>query len=395
MNPVLEGIRVVDLTRILAGPFATMRLADLGADIIKIERPGVGDDTRAWGPPFIGDWSTYFLSVNRGKRSLTLNLKDPRGIEILETLIRGADVIISNFRPGTMEKLGIDYARCRQINSRIIYAIVSGYGDSPDQRGNPSYDVIVQGESGVMDLTGLPEHSPTKVGISLADEVAGMLAVEGILAALFSRERTGKGQKVDVALMDGMLSLLSYQGQSFFATGESPRRRGNAHPSIVPYETFPTEDGYLNIGVGNEKLWSHFCQVLGRADWVDNADFRTNTDRVLNRARLVELIQGVLKERPTEYWLGEFKSAGIPCGKIQTVAEALSDPDREKRGIVTEVPGPEGTPLPMVGCPVFFEQGASNSLLPAPELGAHTDEILGEIGLNPTERNELLRLGVV
>src|SRR5688572_10342249 len=266
----LRGLRVLDLTRILAGPYATMILGDYGADIVKIEEPGKGDDTRAWGPPWVpgaAGASAYFTAVNRNKRSCTLDLKHPEASEALWRMIDRADVVISNFRAGVMARLGFDYEAVRARNPRVVYALINGYGETGPGSEKPSFDVIVQGESGVMDVTGFPDGPPTRVGISLGDETAGLLAVQGILAALLERARTGEGQRVEVALHDGLLALLTYHGQNWWAGGKVPARLGNAHPSIVPYQTFRASDGWINVGVGNERQWAALCRAVDREAW--------------------------------------------------------------------------------------------------------------------------------
>ncbi|GIW72001.1 MAG: CoA transferase [Planctomycetota bacterium] len=393
MQLPLAGVRVLDLTRILAGPFATQRLGDLGADVIKIERPE-GDDTRGWGPPFHDGVSTYFLAVNRNKRSVVIDLKHERGRELLWRLLARADVLVENFRPGTLERLGFGWPELERRLPRLIYCSISGYGHQGRHREHPSYDVIVQGESGCMDLTGEPEGPPLKCGLSIADLVAGQNAVEGILAALWRRERTGRGARVDVALFDGMLALLAYQGQMVLSCDRDPERLGNAHPSIVPYQTFRTRDGWLNIGVGSESLWARFCEVLERPAWRDDPRFRTNRDRVLHRAELVPLIERRLAEQPNHVWYERLRAAGIPCGLVRRVREALSWAAEDERQMVVELPHPELGPLRMVGNPVRLD-GAAMPLRPPPRLGEHTEEVLGALGLGESELAELRAAGVI
>ncbi len=376
----LDGIRVCDLTRILAGPFATMKLADMGAEVVKVENPDGGDDTRTWGPPFVEGESCYFLAVNRNKKSLAVDLKAPAGKEILTRLVRSSDVVISNFRPGTMEKLGFGPARVAELNPRAVYATISGYGDTQDQWGRSSYDVIVQGECGVMHLTGDPEGQPFKVGMSIADEVAGMLAVEGILLSLFQRERTGKAERVDIALLDGMLALLTYQSQNFYATGKSPVRMGNQHPSIVPYQTFRTADGWINVGVGSDKLWTEFCRVLERPELAGDPRYATNADRVRNRAALLATIYPILERRPTDEWVASFGAAGIPTGRINDVAGALATPSVHQRGTILEVDHPKAGRRPMGGNPIRIGSPSDRPRVAPPLLGQHTDEVLGSLG---------------
>jgi formyl-CoA transferase/CoA:oxalate CoA-transferase len=379
----LSQVRVLDLTRILAGPYATMKLGDMGADIIKVERPGEGDDTRAWGPPFYKGLSTYHVSVNRSKRSLTLDMKHPRGDEILRRLILQTDIIIENFRPGTLDKLGYSWDRIRDLNQRTIYCSISGYGHEGTRKERASYDVIVQGETGVQDLTGFPDGPPTKLGISVADLMAGQHAVEGILLALHQRERTGRGDRVDISLADGVLALLTYQAQMLLTGGQAPRRLGNAHPSIVPYQAFSAADGHVNVGVGNEGLWAKFTVAIGQPELAADKRFVTNKDRVANRDVLVPIVEKALKEKPVSYWLEVLEKAGIPVGAINSVPTALEIARGEGRGMIASVSHPEAGTLEMIGNPVKLESlGLSPEYLPPPRLGEHTDSILREIGYN-------------
>jgi crotonobetainyl-CoA:carnitine CoA-transferase CaiB-like acyl-CoA transferase len=373
MAGALEGIRVLDLTRILAGPYATMMLADLGAEVIKIEIPGKGDDTRGWGPPFVEGESTYFMSINRNKKSLTLDMKK---------LIVQSDVVAENFRPGTMEKLGFGYERIREINPRIVYASVSGFGHTGPLAKRPGYDVVVQGEGGVMSLTGTPDGPPTKVGVSVADITAGMLAAHGILAALVARERTGTGQKVDIGMLDGQVALLTYQAGIFFATGKAPKRRGNAHPSIVPYETFACADGFINLGVGNDSLWEKFCEVTGQGELAHDPRFVKNADRVQHHDELKAILDEMFAAHPRDYWLEKLDDAGIPCGSINTLDQVLTHPQVLAREMVVEVNHPVAGPTKLTGAPIKLSETPTEVRTPPPLLGEHTEEILsGVLGL--------------
>lgn len=382
----LSGIRVVDLTRILAGPYATMILGDLGADVVKIENPDGGDDSRGWGPPWVpqaGGASAYFAAVNRNKRSVALDLKSDRGREIVWRLIERSDVVVSNFRPGVVERLGFSWEAVQARAPRVVYAIVNGYGASGPGADKPSFDVIVQGESGVMDVTGWPDGPPTRVGISLGDETAGLLVVQGILAALLARERSGKGQRVEVALHDGLLSLLTYHAQNWWAGGPPPTRLGNAHPSIVPYQTFQAADAWINVGVGNERQWRSLCSVIGKPDWVDDPRFESNAARVQNREELVPLLKGLFAARPASEWLDALAAAGIPSGRIRRVAEALEAPETGHREMVVEVGTDGSSPLRLLGIPVKLSATPGKIRRPPPALGQHTGEVLAEIGLHP------------
>jgi crotonobetainyl-CoA:carnitine CoA-transferase CaiB-like acyl-CoA transferase len=386
----LDGIRVIDLSRVLAGPYASLLLADMGAEVIKIEEPGRGDDTRAW-PPFQGGEATYFMSVNRGKKSLTLDLKHAEGKGVLRRLLEGADVLLENFRPGTLERLGFGYAAARALNPRLVYCSISGFGESGPEAGRPGYDLIVQGESGILDLTGFPDGPPVKVGNSIADLAAGTMAAHGIVLALFARERTGEGQKVEIAMLEVMAALLTYHGQAYFATGNSPRRRGNQHPSIVPYEVFEAADGYLTVGVANNSLWSRFCQALERPDLVADPRFDTEARRVEHRETLVPLLGQVFATAPVAHWLGRLAAAGVPAGKIKSVGEALESDHLGARGAIVSLTHPAAGPMRVVGPAIRLHATPGEAAAPAPLLGEHTDEILAKLLGYPADAIRRLR----
>jgi crotonobetainyl-CoA:carnitine CoA-transferase CaiB-like acyl-CoA transferase len=376
----LSGIRVLDLTRILSGPFCTMKLGDMGAEVIKIEQPGKGDDTRTWGPPFIKGESAYFLSVNRNKKSVSLDLKAEEGKEVLRKLIKQCDVFVENFRSGVMKKLGFDYNLVKNVNPRLVYCSISGYGQTSRRSHQPSYDLIVQGESGLMDVTGFPGGPPTKVGISLADVTAGNLAFEGILLALYQRERTGKGQLVDISLLDGLLSLFAYQAQIALSSDRTVTRKGNRHPTITPYETFATKDGFINIAVGSELHWKNFCSAINRAELCHDKRFATNSRRVEKREALEEILVPIMKTKQNLEWVKILNKSDVPVGMINNVSQALRLETVTERTMVEEVKHPSIGKLRIVGNPIKLSGMPKNNMTPPPLLGQHTQEVLKQLG---------------
>jgi crotonobetainyl-CoA:carnitine CoA-transferase CaiB-like acyl-CoA transferase len=394
-RPPLAGVRVIDLTRVLAGPFCAMALGDMGAEVIKIEEPGRGDDTRGW-PPFAGGEATYFLAVNRSKKSLTLNLKAPAGRDILRRLVARSDVVVENFRPGTMERLGLGYAQLRARRPGLVYCSISGFGESGPEAHRAGYDLIVQGESGVMDLTGFPDGPPVKVGTSIADLVSGMAAAQGIVLALLARARTGRGQKVEIGMLDVMASLLTYQAGLYWNAGGRPTRKGNQHPSIVPYEVFRAQDAYLTVGVANNSLWARFCEALERPDLARDPRFETEAQRVANREALVPLLDAALRARPAAEWIGRLERAGVPAGRINTVAEVCESPHLAARGMVLTLEHPKAGPVKVMGVPVRLHGTPGRPAGPPPLLGQHTEEILLRLLRMPPAKLAALRAaGVV
>lgn len=378
MKGPLDSIRVLDFTRVLAGPYCTMILGDMGAEVIKIEKPGTGDDSRDFGPPFVGEFSSFFLSVNRNKKSMCINLKDPRGVKIVRELVKLSDVVVENFRPGTMKKLELDYERLKKINPRLIYASISGFGQDGPWREKAGYDVLIQGLSGLMSLNGEPNKVPYKVGVSIADLAAGMNAVQGILAALYFREKTGKGQRVDVSLFDSVLSLLTFQAGIYFATGKSPKRMGNRHPNICPYETFPSADDHFILAVGNDKIWKKFCKVVN-PELDDDPRFTANSLRVKNRDQLRRILAAIFRQKPAKYWLELFEKNNIPSSSICNVEEAFSFDQVKARDMIQNVNLPSIGQIEFSGIPVKLDQSPGNVRFPPPVLGGHTSEILLEI----------------
>jgi formyl-CoA transferase/CoA:oxalate CoA-transferase len=392
----LDGVRVIDLTRILAGPYCTQALADAGADVVKIEEPGKGDDTRGWGPPFVNDQAVYFLSVNRGKRGVTLNLKAPGGREILWRLLETADVLIENFRPGTLDRLGFSWEELRRRNGRLVYASVSGYGPDGPWGGRPGYDAVIQGEGGLMSLTGSPDGPPFRVGASIADVLAGMTAFQGIVLALLRRQRTGEGGRVDVSLLESLLPTFAYHASTYLLTGKVPGRLGNRHPSLAPYETFDASDGPVVLAVGSEGLWRAFCDSMGEPELAVDSRFGTNALRVSNYEALRAHLAARLKTRKVDEWLSLWEAAGIPCGRVRTVAEALELPQVAARGLLVDVEHPVAGPGRYVGSPIHLSEAGRSSRRPPPALGQHTDEVLSErLGLGAGEVAALREAGIV
>lgn len=392
----LSGIRVVDLTRILAGPFCTQVLADHGADVWKIERPGKGDDTRAFGPPFVEGQSTYFMSINRGKQSVAVDLKHPDGLAVVQDLVARADVVVENFRPGTAAKLGLGADTLRARFPRLVYCSMSGFGHTGPWANRPGYDLAIQGLSGLQSLTGSADGPPTKAGLSMADLATGLYAAQGILLALFRRERTGHGDTVDIAMLDSMLSLLTYHAGIYFADGTVPLRRGNRHPSIVPYETFETADGHFNLAVGNDRIWQVFCAHVGRSDWAEDPRFSTNPARVQHHSALFAQLATLFATETTEHWVGSLQEAGVPCGPIHDVGEALNLEQTHARGAVVTLKHPVAGDVKVVGSPAQLQQSPPSYGRPPPLIGEHTRSVLREVlGYEDAKVDALLASGAV
>jgi formyl-CoA transferase/CoA:oxalate CoA-transferase len=382
MNDVLNGIRVIDLTEALAGPYCTMLLGDLGADVIKIERPGSGDMSRGWAPPFVGSESAYFLSVNRNKRSVTLNLKHPEAQAILHKLIQQADVFVVNQpRLDSLRKLNADPDTLRGLNPRLIYCAISGYGMTGPYAGEAGYDLVAQAQSGLMALTGEPEQGPVRYPVPLSDASSGVYSVIGVLAALLARNQTGQGQFLDVALLDSQVAWLTNLAGSYFATGRRPQKLGNAHPNIVPYQPFRAADKYLIVAVGSERLWERFCQALDVADTIGrDPRFAVNQDRLRHRAELIPQLEQILATQDAAFWLERLRAADIPCGPINEVDETLNDPHLQARGMIVELEHPSVGPVRSLGNPVHLGSTPVSYRLPPPALGQHTAEILESLG---------------
>jgi len=395
MKP-LHGVRVLDLSRVVSGPFCTMLLGDLGAEVIKIEEPRSGDESRTFGPPFVAGESAYYLSVNRNKKSCALDLKSADGKHALTELARKSDVLVDNFRPGALARLGFDDPWAEATNPRLIRCAISGFGTRGVDAQRPGYDLIVQGESGIMDITGSPEGPPMKVGTSIGDLVTGLYAAQGILAALVERERTGRGARVEIAMLDSLASLLTFNAGIYFATGKSPTRRGNAHPSIYPYETFEAADGWLNVGVGNDKFWALFCAAVGEPGLAADPRFATAPSRVENRTALQPILAALFRKSSRTHWLELLGKAGVPCGAIRTVAEVCEADQLVSRGMIVELDHPTAGTVRSIYSPLRFEDRDPEDNIPPPLLGQHTDEILLTVaGLTPTDVARMRASGVL
>ncbi len=397
--PPLHGLRVLDLSRVLAGPFCTMNLGDLGAEVIKVEEPGQGDDTRAFGPPFANGVSTYFLSINRNKKSLAVNLKDPRGVDLIKRLARISDVVVENFRPGVAARLGIAYHQLRAENPRLVYCSISGFGHRglEEHTRRPGYDVVVQGMSGLQHLTGDPDGPPTRVGVPIADILTGMTAFQAISLALFVREREGRGQFLDIAMLDSTVQVLTFLAAGHLTAGTSPSRLGNRHPSIAPYETFRGSDGYFNLAVGNDSQFRKLCELFGQPALLADPRFSTNPLRVQHRPELAALLEPLFRALPVQELLRRFTGAGIPAGPISDLREALSHPQLLARGSIAQLQHPEAGPVRLVGSPLPLEGVTPPPPpLPPPALGEHTRQILSAtLKLSEVEIDTLAREGVI
>ncbi len=377
---LLHGIRVLDLTRVLAGPYCTQLLGDLGADIIKVEFPGRGDDTRHWGPPFTeSGQAAYFLSANRNKRSLTLNLKSDKGQEILRRLIQQSDVLVENFRTGTLAKWGLDYDTLQQLRPGLIYCTITGYGTDGPYKDRAGYDFMVQAMSGFMSVTGPAEGNPVRAGVAIADLSTGMLACNAILAALFAHERTGEGQRIDMALLDSQVALNSYVASNYLVSGELPQRLGNGHPNIVPYQEFRARDGYFAFGAGNDSQWQKLCQAIDKPEWITDERFHTNSARLANRSTVIAMLNEVFSSRNAAEWMTLFDEIGIPSAPINNIEQVFNDPQVQARGLRTEVSHPGGETVPLVRTPLHIPTNPSKIRYAPPLLGEHTEEILDEL----------------
>jgi formyl-CoA transferase len=375
----LAGVRVLDLSRVLAGPYTAMTLGDMGADVIKIEQPGDGDETRAWGPPFAGGESAYYLSVNRNKRGITLNLKHPQGRAILLDLVRHADVLIENFKVGTLERMGLDDATLWQANPRLIHAALTGFGTTGPYAAYPGYDFVAQAMSGIMSITGEPDGAPMKVGVAIVDVTAALFTLNGVLAALYERTSSGRGQRVDCSLLQSALAWLANVGQNYLVSGSPPGRFGNAHPNIVPYQTFNAADRPLAIASANQRQFETLCRLLNRPELVADPRFASNADRLANRDALVALLQEVFVTKSADAWLALLNEGGIAAGPINTVPEAFADPQVAALNVVRTLPHPTAGELRVVAPPFSLSESEVGPRSAPPLLGQHTAEVLRDV----------------
>jgi formyl-CoA transferase len=395
---LLEGIKVLDLSRVLAGPWCTQLLADLGAEVVKIERPGSGDDTRHWGPPWHGEGegrvAAYFLSCNRGKKSAAIDFAQPRGAELVRKLAAQADVVVENFKVGGLKKFGLDAETLRAANPRLVYASITGFGQDGPYADRAGYDFIIQGMGGMMGITGIPDGEPgggpMRAGVAIADLFTGMYTCAAILAALYGREKTGEGAYIDMALFDTQVAVLANQAENALISGKDPPRQGNTHPNIVPYQPFDAADQPIIIAVGNDRQFARLAEMCGHPEWSADEGFANNGVRVANRAELVRLVSDCIRRKPAAEWLAQLEAAGIPAGPINSVSQALSDVQAQHRGMVRALAG-----IPLVGSPVRLDGARADSDLPPPALGEHTREVLTSLGVGPDEISLLKQGGVI
>ena len=403
MTGALSRIRVLDLTRVLAGPWAAQMLGDLGAEVIKIERPGSGDDTRAWGPPYLADdagrptrESAYFQCVNRNKKSVTVDMAHPEGQRILRALAEKSDVLIENFKVGGLTQYGLDAATLCAAHPGLIYCSITGFGQTGPYAPRAGYDVLVQGMGGIMSITGAADGPPQKSGVALTDIMTGLFASSAILAALLHRQATGRGQVIDMALLDVQVAALANQAASYLATGDVPRRLGNAHPSIVPYEDVPTADGYMILGAGNDGQFARLCGVIGHPEWAEDARFRGNENRVTNRAVLMPMLAAITATRPTAEWVAALEGAAVPCGPINTIDRVFADPQVQARGLAVPMRHPVGADVTLVASPLRLSETPVTYRSAPPLLGQHTREVLGGLlGMDDATLDLLAEDGVI
>ncbi|MEQ8675409.1 MAG: CaiB/BaiF CoA-transferase family protein [Aggregatilineales bacterium] len=396
-TPPLAGLKVIDQTQALAGPYCAMILGDMGAEVIKIERPGIGDQSRQWAPPFIGDQSCYYLAVNRNKRGIALNITAPEGRDIIYKLIEDSDVFLTNLATTqSLQKYGIDYETLREINPRLIYASISGYGRTGPRAGQPGYDLVSQAESGTMAITGEVGGAPMRFPTPIADMTCGLFTLIGILGALNARHSSGNGQFLDSSLQEGQMTWLENYAGEFFADGEDPPRRGNRHPQVVPYEAVQGSEGdWFILGVGSDNIWQAFCKYVNRDDLAQDERFTTNAKRIAHYDALLPTIRDIIKQRPTDEWLTALREVGVPCGRINTVKEALTDPHVIERGMIIELDHPAIGMVKSLATPVHLSDNPLVYRRHPPTLGEHTDQVIAELGFSPEQISQLHQQGVI
>ena len=405
MTSSLENIRILDLTRVLAGPVCTQLLGDLGADVIKVERPAIGDDTRKWGPPYLKDGagnetseSSYYLSANRNKRSITLDLAKPEGQAIAKRLLEKSDFLVENFKVGTLKKYGLAYDQLKPAFPALIYCSITGFGQTGPYAHRAGYDYLAQAMGGLMSITGEPDGAPLKVGVGIADIMAGMYAASAMLAALHRRDATGEGQYIDIGLLDSQVAWLTYEGQNYLTSGHAPKRLGNAHPNIVPYQTFEAADGYFVLAVGNDRQFQKFCNLAGCPELAEDPRFHTNSERIKNRKALAERLGEVIVQKPIKYWTEELEKLGVPSGPVNDIREVFEDPHIRHREMKIQMPHTlRAVPqIDLIGNPIRLSKTPVSYRHAPPTLGQHTDEILGDLlGLKANERGDLRKNGII
>ncbi|MHC4515847.1 MAG: CaiB/BaiF CoA transferase family protein [Planctomycetota bacterium] len=392
----LSGYRVLDLSRILAGPYCTMILGDQGAEIIKVERPGVGDDTRTWGPPFAGGESAYYLCCNRNKKSIVVDLRKPEGAELIVELAKTADVLLENFTPGLMKRFGLDYETLREVNPRLIYASITAYGQDGPYRDRPGYDMVLSAVGGLMYITGEPDGNPCKVGVAITDVITGIYTSGAITSSLLWRERSGRGQFLDISLLDVQVSALANIASSYLVADKEAQRWGTAHESIVPYQVFPTKDRPIAIAVANQKMWVSYCKLAGKEEWLEDSRFESNPKRVEHRDELLPLVYELMAKKTCDEWMELLLAASIPCGPVNDMEHLFADEQLLHRGMIAEVPHPTIGDARLVGIPIKCSETPGKVRLPPPLLGEHTDEVLCDLlGYQPEQLEALRRQGAI
>ena len=403
MAEALKGIKVIDLSRILAGPWASQMLADFGAQVIKIERPNKGDDTRYWGPPFIKEKTStqppqaaYFHSTNRNKQSIAIDIQHETGQQIIKDLVKNADVFIENFKVGALAKYGLDYPKLKLLNPNLIYCSITGFGQTGPSSERAGYDAMIQGEGGLMSITGVANGEPMKAGVALTDIMTGLYCSNAILAALMARNHIDKGQYIDIALLDVQVSTLANQGLNYLATGNNPKRQGNAHPNIVPYQTFNTSDGIIMLAIGNDTQFRKFCQLVERPEIADNPNFQTNEQRVINRESLIEHLSKILLSQPTVWWINQLETLGIPCGPINTLQEVFNHSQIKHRNLVRKIPDNCSKQIYTIASPINLSETPLQYRTAAPNLSEHCEQILSsELGYDSEKIQHLRENGIV